>query len=108
MVNKPIIDDIAINGVVRLNMLKLEERLKNIKAIKLAISDHNVKNLNCFPNPDSIKTLDPEKKKISRTKKNAKERQVNLKSITSIFFLPTFSKITDHAITSNEIFHFDS
>ena len=90
MVNKPIIDDIAIIGFARLNILKLEGRLKNINAIKFANSDHNVKNLNCCPNPTSAKTLEPEKKNISKTKKKLKERQVNLKSVISILFFHKF------------------
>ena len=90
MVNRPIIDDIATNGVVRSNILKLRDRLKNIIAIKFAISDHNVKNLNCLPKPASAKTLDPEKKNISRIKKKVKDRQVYLKSGKSISFPHTF------------------
>ena len=93
-----------MKGVVRSNILKLEDRLKNTKAIKFAISDHNVKNLNCFPNPDSTKTLDPEKKNISRTKKRAKERQVNLKSVKNILFFRAPLKLVDYPIASNEKF----
>ena len=85
IVKKPIKADIAINGVALSNILKLEDRVKKIKATKFAISDHKVKNLNCFPNPLSKKTLDPEKKKISSTKKRAKDKQVILKRVTSIW-----------------------
>ncbi len=72
IVKKPIKADIAINGADLSNILKLEDRVKKIKATKFAISDHKVKNRNCFPNPVSKKTLDPEKKKISSTKKGLK------------------------------------
>ena len=90
MVNKPIIDDIAIKGFATLDILKPEGRLKNISAIKFANSDHNVKNLNCFPKPISAKTLEPENKNISTTKKKAKERQVTLNSIISILLFQKF------------------
>ena len=35
--------------------IKLLDKLKNNMAIKFANSDHNVKYLNCFPKPTSIK-----------------------------------------------------
>ena len=53
-------------------------------AIKFANSDHNVKYLNCFPKPTSIKIFDPERKNMSRTKINAKARQVTLNSTKSM------------------------
>ena len=79
-----------MNGAALSNILKLEDRVKKIKATKFAISDHKVKNLNCFPNPVSTKTLDPEKKNISSTKKKAKDKQVILKRVTTILTFYTF------------------
>ena len=53
-------------------------------AIKFANSDHNVKYLNCFPKPTSMKNFDPERKNMSRTKINEKARQVTLNSTKSM------------------------
>ena len=92
IVNKPIKADIAINGAALSNILKLEDKVKNIKATKFAISDHKVKNLNCFPNPVSTKTLDPDKKNISNVKKRAKDKQVILNRFTSILTFHLFLK----------------
>ena len=92
IVNKPIKADIAINGAALSNILKLGDRVKKIKATKFAISDHKVKNLNCFPNPVSTKILDPEKKNISSTKKKAKDKHVILKRVISILTFHNFLK----------------
>ena len=81
-----------MNGAALSNILKLEDRVKKIKATKFDISDHKVKNHNCFPNPVSTKTLDPEKKNISSTKKRAKDKQVILKRVTSILTFYPFLK----------------
>ena len=54
---------LQMKGVVRSNILKLEDRLKNTKAIKFAIYDHSVKNLNCIPNPVSTKNIRSRKEK---------------------------------------------
>ncbi len=61
-----------MNSAALSNILKLEDRVKKIKSTKFAISDHKVQNLNCFANPVSTKTLDPEKENISNTKKRLK------------------------------------
>ena len=81
-----------MNGAALSNILKLEDRVKKIKATKFAISDHKVKNLNCFPNPVSTKTLDPDKKNISSIKKRAKDKQVILNRFTSILTFHLFLK----------------